>query len=183
MSQPFIGQIFLLGFNFAPRGFAFCQGQLLPIAQNTALFSLLGTTYGGDGTQTFGLPDLRGRVPVGIGQGPGLQNYVQGQLGGAEAPTLAQHTHAASLNTTNNFATTAKPTALTLLGHPVDGLQPTPASVPWLYTPAAGATTVALAANSIAVANAGVPGGQGNLQPYIAMNYAIALQGIFPSRN
>jgi len=98
MSQPFVGQISIFGFNFAPRGWAFCQGQLLSIAQNSALFSLLGTTYGGDGVTTFGLPDLRGRVPNGVGQGPGLANYVQGEVSGTESATLtvnnlAAHSH------------------------------------------------------------------------------------------
>src|SRR5215831_8639728 len=99
MSEPFLGMIILVGFTFPPRGWAFCQGQLLPISQNTALFSLLGTTYGGNGQTTFALPDLRGRVPVGFGQGPGLSNYTQGQVGGVENVTLAInqmpiHTHA-----------------------------------------------------------------------------------------
>src|SRR5712691_3143496 len=89
MSDPFLGEIILVPYNFAPRGWAFCEGQLLPINQNTALFSLLGTTYGGDGRTTFALPDLRGRVPVGSGQGPGLSSYDLGSTGGDEAVTLA----------------------------------------------------------------------------------------------
>ncbi len=182
MSQPFVGQIFLVGFNFAPRGFAFCQGQLLPIAQNAALFSLLGTTYGGNGTTNFALPDLRGRVPIGFGQGPGLQNYAEGQIGGAEAPSVGQHTHTAALNAANVVASTAKPDATVLLGHPKDNASP-PVSAPVIYTPAAGATVAPLAPNAVVVANAGVAGGQGNLPPYLAMNYVIALNGIFPSRN
>src|SRR5271166_5833783 len=88
MADPFLGEIRIFGGTFAPLGWAFCQGQLLPIAQNTALFSLLGTTYGGDGVSNFALPDLRGRVPMGMGQGPGLSPYVQGQMGGAESVTL-----------------------------------------------------------------------------------------------
>ena len=87
-AEPFLGGIELNGFNFAPRGFMLCQGQLLSIAQNTALFSLLGTMYGGDGRVTFGLPDLRGRTPIGFGQGPGLSNYTQGELAGSETVTL-----------------------------------------------------------------------------------------------
>src|SRR5439155_18983562 len=103
MSEPFLGEIRLFGFNFAPRGWAFCQGQLLPIAQNTALFSLLGTTYGGNGQTTFALPDLRGRVAVGFGQGPGLSNIDLGQVSGAETATLTQaqmpaHGHLASVS-------------------------------------------------------------------------------------
>ena len=103
MASPFIGQITLFAGNFAPRGWAFCNGQLLSIAQNTALFSILGTTYGGNGQTTFALPDLRGRVPVHAGQGPGLSNYDLGQQGGAESVTLTTaqmpaHTHPANAN-------------------------------------------------------------------------------------
>src|SRR5215211_7135341 len=98
MSEPFIGQIMLVPYNFAPRGWAFCSGQILPIAQNTALFSLLGTTYGGNGQTTFALPDLRGRVPMSFGQGAGLPNHSLGEVAGAETITLLQtqmpaHTH------------------------------------------------------------------------------------------
>jgi len=101
MLNPFVGEILLFPFNFPPRGFAFCQGQLLPIAQNTALFSLLGTIYGGNGTTHFALPNLQGRIPVGFGQGSGLTNHDQGETGGSEtiALTTAQmplHTHAIS---------------------------------------------------------------------------------------
>lgn len=104
MPDPFIGEIRMFGFGFAPQGWALCNGQLLPIAQNAALFSLLGTTYGGDGQTTFALPDLRSRVPVGQGQGPGLSNYGQGQAGGAETVTLAAaqmpgHTHPVEAST------------------------------------------------------------------------------------
>ena len=101
MSEPFIGQIQPFAFNFAPRNWALCDGQLLPISQNTALFSLIGTTYGGDGRTTFGLPDLRGRVPIHQGHGPGLSSYVIGQTGGSATNTLTQaqmpsHTHTAT---------------------------------------------------------------------------------------
>src|SRR5437879_11862971 len=99
MSTPLLGSIIMFAGNFAPRGWALCNGQILPIAQNTALFSILGTTYGGNGQTTFALPDLRGRVPVGSGQGPGLSNYDLGQQGGSESETLTvnqmpEHTHA-----------------------------------------------------------------------------------------
>src|SRR5215213_5449370 len=98
MSEPFVGEIRIVGFNFAPRGWAMCNGQILPIAQNTALFSLLGTTYGGNGQTTFALPDLRSRVPIHFGQGPGLSNYDLGQVSGTESDTLIvnnlpAHTH------------------------------------------------------------------------------------------
>src|SRR3546814_1398233 len=104
--EPFLGQIMMVGFNFAPRGWALCQGQLLPISQNQALFSLLGTTYGGDGRTTFALPDLRGRCAIGMGQGPGLANYTQGEMAGQENVTLIstqmpQHTHSLAASSTN----------------------------------------------------------------------------------
>ena len=191
MSQPFVGMIILAGFNFAPRGWAFCQGQLLPIAQNTALFSLLGTTFGGNGQTTFALPDLRSRVPVGFGQGPGLSNYDLGQVGGVEDVTLLltqlpAHGHA------------VPGTGLTATSHVkgAAGNQQTPvgnvpaieaAGVTATYsdqvpdaTMGSGAVTVG---GSATAASAG--GGQpfGIIQPYLGMNYCIALQGIFPSRN
>src|SRR5207247_7482556 len=103
MSQPFIGMIALFPYNFAPRGWAFCYGQILSIAQNTALFSLLGTTFGGNGQTTFALPDLQGRVPIGAGQGPGLAGFTLGQVGGTETATLVTnnlpaHTHVITLS-------------------------------------------------------------------------------------
>src|ERR1044071_219623 len=106
MSEPFVGEIRMVGFNFAPRGWAFCNGQQLPIAQNSALFSLIGATYGGNGTTTFALPDLRGRVPVGIGQGPGLTNVTLGQKFGGETNTLTvanlpAHSHSITGGTTD----------------------------------------------------------------------------------
>src|SRR3954465_13916452 len=114
MATPFIGQISLFGGNFAPRGWAFCKGQLLAISQNTALFSILGTTYGGNGQTTFALPDLRGRVPIHFGQGPGLSSYALGETGGAETTTLTvnelpAHTHAVSPRASNNAQTTNRP--------------------------------------------------------------------------
>src|SRR5215218_1895643 len=103
MSEPYLGQIYLVPYNFAPRGWAFCQGQILSIAQNTALFSLIGTTFGGNGQTTFGLPDLRGRVPLGAGQGPGLSSVQLGEVSGQETVTLTQsqmpaHGHLAATN-------------------------------------------------------------------------------------
>lgn len=165
MSEPFIGEIRLLGCNFAPRGWAFCNGQLLSIAQNSALFSLLGTTYGGDGIQTFGLPDLRGRVPAGFGQGPGLSNHAQGEKYGAEQVTLSTnqlppHNHASEAALPESSPATESP----------DGLV--------AYNQAPGSAKV-----SFPGANAG--GGQPVpvAQPTVAMNFVIALQGIYPSRS
>ena len=156
MSEPFLGQIMLVPYNFAPRGWAFCAGQILPISQNTALFSLLGTTYGGNGQTTFALPDLRGRVPNSSGQGPGLANYDLGQVGGFESITLTtnaipahshglpSHTHQAPAHTHLAPAHTHAVTALTdstSTGNPTSNL---PASAPRgtnLYAPPSANTT------------------------------------------
>jgi microcystin-dependent protein len=173
MSTPFLGEIRLFAGNFAPRGFAFCDGQLIPIATNDALFSLLGTTYGGDGVQTFGLPDLRGRAPLHQGQGQGLSNYIIGQQFGVENVTLAvsnlpAHTHRASA--TNN-----------------SGTQSAPGGGVWA-TDSSGATAEYDAPNGalMAAQAVGMTGGSQphpNLQPYLVLNYIIALAGIFPARN
>lgn len=167
MSEPFLGSIILFGGNFAPRGWAFCNGQLLPIAQNTALFSLLGTTYGGNGQTTFALPDLRSRVPVHFGQGPGLSSYSLGQSAGAETITLTQaempaHAHtqpASNANQTTNRPNGAVPAKGGVYAGATDGSQLDPT------TPVGGSQP------------------HSNLQPYLAMNYIIALEGIYPSRN
>jgi microcystin-dependent protein len=139
MSEPFIGEIRLFPYDFAPRGWAFCHGQLLSIAQNTTLFALLGTTYGGDGRSTFALPDLRGRVAVSSGEGPGLSAYELGGVGGVESVTLTEgempaHTHQVSVNGRASVV-------------PAGGSQP-----------------------------------HENRPPHLALNYCIALAGIFPSR-
>ena len=167
MSQPFIGQIVLFAGNFAPRGWALCNGQLLPISQNTALFSILGTTYGGNGQTTFALPDLRGRVAVSSGQGPGLTPRSLGEMAGSETVTLTAsqmpaHTHA--VNATNNGQTTNRPQSAV----PAKG---------GTYSTASPDTTMN------AVGNAGGSQPHDNLPPYTTLNYIIALEGIFPSRN
>jgi microcystin-dependent protein len=171
MSDPFIAQIVMFGGNFAPRGWALCDGQLLPIAQNTALFSILGTTYGGDGRTTFGLPDLRGRVPVHPGNGPGLSPYQLGQRGGTESVTLnttqiPPHSHA--LSAKGNPANDTNP-AGKALGRAAED------------TYVSGGTPVPM--DSASIGQAG--GGQShtNIQPYQTVNYIIALVGVFPSRN
>ena len=172
MSDPFIGMIRLVGFNFAPVGWALCQGQSLPISQNTALFSLIGTTFGGDGVQTFNLPDLRSRVAVGQGQGQGLSPYVQGQIGGQEGVALTTqqapaHTH--TLMASGNV-TTPNPGPTLALG--------TPAAAVRMY--AAGSPTP-LAPSSIG--SFGGNASHENRQPFLALNFIIALQGIFPTQN
>jgi microcystin-dependent protein len=170
MSEPFLGQIYLVPYNFAPRGFAFCAGQILPIAQNTALFSLLGTTYGGNGQTTFALPDLRGRVPVGTGQGPGLSNIDLGQVGGSETATLTQnqlpaHNHLASA--TQATGTSTRPSSQF------------PAAGQAIYGAPSDGTTL----NPAFIQNAGGSQPFSIRSPYLGLNYVIALQGIFPSRN
>jgi microcystin-dependent protein len=169
MSEPFIAQIVMFGGNFAPRSWAFCDGQLLPIAQNTALFSLLGTTYGGDGRTTFGLPDLRGRFPMHPGNGPGLSSRRLGQSGGSENNTLTtsqlpSHTH--TLKAAGNGANTNNPDSNVL------GLAEA-------YSDQATSLNMGVTA----IGNTG--GGQqvNNMPPFQCVNFIIALQGIFPSRN
>ncbi|HTW71896.1 MAG TPA: tail fiber protein [Acetobacteraceae bacterium] len=172
MSQPFIGQIIAVGFNFAPVNWHLCDGSSLPISQYTALYQLIGTTYGGDGVNNFNLPDLRGRFAINMGQGAGLSPYVLGQPGGEEQHTLTTtemggHTH--SLVAANNV-TVAVPAAGLALG--------TPASEPIYGT--SGATTT-LAPRSIGQAGGSQP--HENRQPYLAINYIIALYGIYPPQS
>ncbi len=181
MSNPFLGEIRMIGSNYAPAGWAFCNGQSLAISQNTALFALLGTAYGGNGTTTFALPDLRGRVPMGFGNAPGLTPRVLGEIEGTENVTLLStnlpaHTHTVSLSSP---ATTSLGTVM----------EPGPGSIPAAsnqrnaqYAPSASANT------QLPVSN-GNTGSAGNnspvsvMQPSVAVNFIIALQGIFPSRN
>lgn len=171
MSQPFIGQISIFGFDFNPRGWAKCNGQVLSIAQNTALFSILGTTYGGNGQTTFALPNLQSRVPVGAGQGPGLSNYALGQVGGEENHTLTPNEMPM-----HNHLLQASATA---------GSTPSPASAALAQPPskmyAAASSLATLAAASIATT--GNSQAHTNIQPYATSNFCIAIQGIFPSRN
>lgn len=172
--DPFIGEIRAVGFNYAPRGWLLCQGQLLSIAQNSALFSLLGTAFGGDGRTTFALPDLQGRVPLHMGTGPGLSPYDRGQFGGVTtlALTTAQlpaHSHAVSAD---NAAATSEVAANNLLGRAV-------ARAGRYYGP--NTPVVPLGANTV-----GPGGGSGaphnNQQPYLTLNFIIATSGIFPQR-
>jgi microcystin-dependent protein len=181
MSEPFIGEIRMFAGNFPPVNWALCQGQLQAISQNDALFALLGTTYGGDGQTTFGLPDLRGRVPVHSGQGSGLSTYVQGQVGGVTDVTLTSnqmpsHTHAPMAST--NAGTAVAPSASVVPATPVDNLAfPTFYVVPGTST----ITPTPMAATSIS--NAGGSQSHTNQMPYLGLNFIIALYGIFPTRN
>jgi microcystin-dependent protein len=167
MSEPFLAEVRLFGFNFAPRGWALCDGQILPINQNQSLYSLLGTTYGGDGRTSFALPDLRGRTPIHVGSG-----HQQGQKGGEQSHTIGvaempAHTHLARC--TNEDANKKEP------GGNVWAAQSTGTNY--------GTVGPNSSLVSTSISNAG--GGQAheNMQPYLAVNFAIALQGLFPSRN
>ena len=192
-SEPFIAEIIMFGGNFAPRGWALCDGQLLPISSNTALFSILGTTYGGDGRTTFGLPDLRGRTAVHPGNGPGLPSVSLGQKGGATTATLSianmpSHNHTATLHASDERGNTAVPHEIipaTTTDPQVD-INSMLASKPRtnIYHEDPPAVSIGdMDARSITLSNTG--GGQSfNIRdPYLGINHIIALFGIFPSRN
>lgn len=171
MASPFLGNIKMFGGNFAPRGYAFCAGQLMSIAQNDALFSLIGTTYGGDGQVTFALPDLRGRAAIHRGLGPGGETYVMGQSLGTERVTLTAsqipaHTHVLGANS-----------------GPGSGVGP--AGAVWARSTATQNYGTALTApmNPAMIGNAGGNQPHSNLSPYIAISFIIALEGVYPSRN
>ncbi|MEL6531140.1 MAG: tail fiber protein [Pseudomonadota bacterium] len=177
--DPFIGQIVMFGGNFAPRGWAFCSGQLLPIAQNSALFSILGTIYGGDGRTTFALPELRGRVAMHAGNGPGLTPRPLGGRGGSETNTMSvsqmpSHNHTATMRAESDVGSTGNPTG-NLLGVVTTGAN--------IYAPPVPATEVNMSSDSIVVNNNGGNQPINNMQPYTAVNYIIALIGTFPSRS
>lgn len=181
MTEPFLGEIRIISWNYAPKGWAFCNGQFLPINQNQALFSLLGTMYGGNGQTTFALPDLRGRVPIHVGGG-----FTQGQLGGETAHTvtiseLPTHNHFLQANATAlATSNSATPVAGGSLGQTI-GQPPTGASYPLsLYT--ANVANLGTQASQ-EVGNTGGSQPHENRQPFLALNFIIALQGIFPSRN
>lgn len=168
--EPFLGEMIWVPYNFAPRGWAFCDGQILPIAQNTALFSLLGTTYGGNGQTTFALPDMRGKLMINAGQGPGLSDYVQGEMGGDASHTLLQvempaHTHGFQASTTTASATTP---GGSLYGQTATGKQ---------Y---GNGPTASMSINGVGVSGGGQP--HNNMMPYGTLNCIIAIQGIFPAR-
>jgi microcystin-dependent protein len=172
MSEPFLAEVRIFGFKFAPRGWAFCDGQILPISQNQSLYSLLGTTYGGDGRTSFALPDMRGRVPIHVGRSDGGADHREGQKGGEETVSLSvaempNHDHPihASLQDGDQVTPTGN-----LLGDSA------PAE---FYAPAANLVQL----RSGTIANTGGSQGHENMQPYLAVNFAIALQGLFPSRN
>ena len=181
MAAPFVAEIRIFGFNFPPTGWAFCDGQILPISQNTALFSLLGTMYGGDGKSNFALPNLQGKAAMFWGQGSGLSLYSEGETGGSPSVTLIQtempvHNH--SLNANVSTATAASPAnAVYMKGHYDDGQGHT--GVVDLYTTIA--PTTALNPQALTISGGSLP--HNNMQPYLTLNFCIALQGIFPPRN
>ena len=184
MSNPYIGEIRMFAGNFAPRGWAFCNGQLLAISQNDALYALIGTTYGGDGVNTFGVPDMRGRLPLGMGQGPGLSTYVIGQMAGTESVTLTllqTPSHSHTLNATSANGNVAVPNNQTLPAAPDAATPHTTAS---LYVEATPNTVVqnAMDPTSISVSGGGNQPHE-NRMPMLAFNFIIALEGVFPSRN
>jgi microcystin-dependent protein len=174
MADPFVAEIRIFPFNFAPTGWAFCDGQLLPLSQNTALFSLLGTTYGGDGKSTFALPNLQGSAAMHPGQGQGLSLRDLGEIGGAPSVTLLQseipaHSHAFGVTAENGAQGSLTETAL--IGASVGGN---------MYQTTTNANLVQLAPQALAVAGASLP--HNNMQPYLTLNFCIALQGVFPAR-
>lgn len=192
--QSYLGSISGWGPTFAPRGWAFCQGQTIAISQNTALFSLLGTVYGGNGQSTFMLPNLSGRVPVGAGQSPGTSDYVLGEQGGSESTTLTSNNMPAHSHTTTTTVSAALPvsTAAATSATPAAGDVLASANGSYgrdsvdvkIYAPAPG--TVEIALNTSASVNVQPAGGSqpfSILQPFTAINYIICMEGIFPSRN
>ncbi|MGH3186446.1 MAG: phage tail protein [Streptosporangiaceae bacterium] len=176
MANPFVAEIRIFPFNFAPRGWAFCNGQLLPLSQNTALFSLLGTTFGGNGVTTFGLPNLQGASPVHPGQGPGLSLYDLGDTGGSQTVALlpgetASHSHTMQADARPGDLDTPSPQASLARSSPQS-----------IYKTPTGATTQPMAAGILG----GAVGGNAphnNLMPYLTLNFCIALQGVYPPRS
>ena len=170
--DPFVAEIRIFPFNFAPTGWAWCDGQTMPISQNTALFSLLGTTYGGDGVTTFALPDLRGKVPMHPGQGPGLSPHDLGEHGGSEAVALQESeipAHAHSLTASSSDGDLTIPTPQRVLAKSIGQN---------LYASTSSLTSMAPSARSST--GGGTP--HNNMQPYLTFYFCIALQGVFPTR-
>jgi len=173
MSEPFVAEIRIFAGNFAPRGWAFCDGQLLPVSQNTALFSLIGTTYGGDGRTTTALPNLQGRAPMHPGRGPGLTSRRLGQRGGTERVTL---TEAQMPNHTHSLQASTRP-----------GEENDPNNQYWArtlnfqYAPGSAGATATMA--DAALPSTGGSQAHNNMQPFLTMNFIIALVGLYPSRS
>ena len=175
MADPFVAEIRIFPFNFAPKGWAFCDGQLLPLSQNTALFSLLGTTYGGDGKSTFALPNMQGNAPLHPGQGPGLSLYDLGQNGGSENVTLLQSEMPA-----HPHGMLGAPTLISADSSVCTGNSMGKSSQGNAYAPYNAASITQLSPNALAIAGGSLP--HNNMQPYLTLNFCIALQGVFPAR-
>lgn len=174
MADPFVAEIRMFPFNFAPTGWAFCDGQIMPISQNTALFSLVGTFYGGDGKSTFALPNLQGSAAMNAGQGPGLSERFLGEMGGSETVTLLisetpAHSH-----------TIAEVSGRPAVENDAAGLRWARTSVN-MYRPLAGAALTPMAPETLAVAGGSLP--HNNMMPYLTVSFCIALQGVFPPRS
>jgi microcystin-dependent protein len=181
MSEPFVAEISIFAFNFAPKGWAFCRGQLMPIAQNTALFSLLGTMYGGDGKSTFALPDLQDSTANSFGKGPGLETYDQGQIGGTPTVTLLSTeipAHAHFFNASTNTGTTIS-ASTNQPGLAQGGTKQNTFNANIYNTNPNQASTM-LSPQAIGVAGGNLP--HNNMQPYLTLNFCIALAGVFPAR-
>lgn len=173
MADPFVAEIRIFPFNFAPKGWAFCNGQILPLSQNTALFSLLGTTYGGDGKSTFALPNMQGNVPMHPGQGPGLSLHDLGEMGGSETVTLLvseipAHSHTMIASTQDGGDS-----------HPQNNLLAQGIGIA-MYTDANTGPFVNMNPNALPPAGSSFP--HNNMQPYLTLSFCIALQGVFPPR-
>ncbi|GLS20281.1 microcystin dependent MdpB family protein [Labrys miyagiensis] len=182
MSDTYVGQILAFAGTFAPRGYVLCAGQLLPISQFDVLYNLIGTTYGGDGVNTFAVPDLRSRVPIHQGQGPGLSNYLLGTVAGVENVALISaqipaHSHLVTVVTGQGSSSVSTPGSATYLA---DGYQ-NPPTAAYNYLPYSSSNTqVALAGNTIKTAGGGLP--HSNIQPCQAILYCIAIAGVYPSQ-
>ncbi len=175
MADPFVAEIRIFPFTFAPKGWAFCDGQLLQLSQNTALFSLLGTTYGGDGRTNFALPDMQGRAPIHEGQGPGLSLYDLGQTGGSETVTLLESEIPAHSHTMQSAPTIVSADSNLCTGNSIGKSSQGNAYIPF------NAQNVAqLSPNALTAAGSGQP--HNNLMPYLTLNFCIALQGVYPPR-
>ena len=174
MADPFVAEIRIFPFNFAPKGWAWCDGQLLPLSQNTALFALLGTTYGGNGKSNFALPDLQGRAPMHPGQGPGLSLHDLGETGGSETVSLLESeipSHAHAVRASTDDGDLKAPTPARSLARSIGGSAYAPANNP----------LVPMSDQTLVPAGGDQP--HNNMQPYLTISFAIALQGIFPSQN
>jgi microcystin-dependent protein len=181
MASPFVAEIRIFPFNFAPTGWATCDGQLLPISQNTALFSLLGTTYGGDGKSNFALPNFEGAAPMFYGQGPGLSLYDIGESGGADSVTLIDSqmpSHSHSLAATTAAGTAADPSGNLFANGDWNDGQGNSGAVQYYTATAPG---VNLAAGAVGPTGGGLP--HNNLMPYLTLTFCIALQGVYPQRS